>query len=213
MKRDNFIGTRFGQLTVISPFESDLNGLSRWVCKCDCGNETVAYGTNLKRGLTTSCGCKRKEVTREEKTTHGMYGTPLYHSWSGMLQRCKNSNDKLYYRYGGRGITVCEEWNDFENFYQWAIKNNYKPGLTIDRINNDDGYYPENCRWTDRITQGNNTSLNRRITYREITKTIAQWARLFKMDYNTLYRHLAKNDMSDFEKHFNEEDNICEESC
>lgn len=77
---------------------------------------------------------------------------------------------KIYYRYGGRGITVCEEWNDFENFYQWAIKNNYKPGLTIDRINNDDGYYP-------------------------------------------LYRHLAKNDMSDFEKHFNEEDDTCEENC
>lgn len=194
---------RFGRLTVISPFESDLHGHSRWVCKCDCGNEMVAYGTNLKRGLTTSCGCKRKEVTKEKKTTHGMYDTPLYHSWSGMLQRCKNSNDKLYHRYGGRGIKVCEEWNDFENFYQWSIKNNYRPGLTIDRINNDDSYYPENCRWTDRITQGNNTSQNRRIVYREITKTIAQWARLFKMDYNTLYRHLEKNDMSDFEKYFN----------
>lgn len=203
MKRDSFIGMRFGRLTVISPFESDLHGHSRWVCKCDCGNEMVAYGTNLKRGLTTSCGCKRKEVTKEKKTTHGMYDTPLYHSWSGMLQRCKNSNDKLYHRYGGRGIKVCEEWNDFENFYQWSIKNNYRPGLTIDRINNDDSYYPENCRWTDRITQGNNTSQNRRIVYREITKTIAQWARLFKMDYNTLYRHLEKNDMSDFEKYFN----------
>lgn len=202
MKRDDLVGKRFGRLIVIRFEGSDLNGHSCWLCECECGNRTVVAGTNLKRGLTTSCGCRRNEVTSERLTTHGMYGSSLYNCWSGMLQRCKNPNDKLYHRYGGRGIEVCEEWNDFENFYNWAIENNYKPELTIDRINNDDGYYPKNCRWADRITQSNNTSQNRRITYRGITKTISEWARLLGLDYGVLYRHLQKDDMSDFEKYF-----------
>lgn len=205
MKRDDFVGARFGRLTVVSSSESDSNGHSRWLCECDCGKRIVAYGTNLKRGLTTSCGCRRTEVTSKREKTHGMYGTPLYHSWSGMLQRCKNPNDKLYHRYGGRGIKVCDEWNDFENFHRWAVENGYESGLTIDRINNDDGYYPENCRWADRITQGNNTSQNHRVTYHGISKTIAEWARLFGLDYDVLYRRIAKNDMQDFENYFAKE--------
>ena len=205
MKKDNFIGIRFGRLTVIDSYKSDPRGHSRWLCKCDCGNQIVAYGTNLKRGLTTSCGCKRIEVTISREKTHGMSGTSLYNSWSSMLQRCRNENDKLYHRYGGRGISVCDEWNEFKNFYEWSMKNGYQEGLTIDRINNDDGYYPENCRWADRITQGNNTSQNHRVTYRGVTKTIAEWARLFDMDYDVLYRRLRKNEMSDFEIHFSKE--------
>lgn len=192
----------FGRLTVVSSAESDSCGHSRWVCECDCGNQVVIHGTNLKRGLTTSCGCKRIETTRERVKTHGMYGTPMYITWSNMRQRCENSHDKLYHRYGGRGITVCDDWKDFENFHQWAIQNGYDPDLTIDRINNDSGYYPENCRWVDRTTQANNTSQNRKITYCDITKTIAEWARLFEMDYGALYRHIEKDDLSDFEEYF-----------
>lgn len=206
MKKDNLIGTTFGRLTVIDHAESDSRGHSRWVCECVCGNRVVIQGTNLKRGLTTSCGCRRVEVATEHVQTHGMFGTPIYSTWAHMLQRCENPHNKLYHRYGGRGITVCDEWRDFENFHQWAVENGYDPDLTIDRIDNDSGYYPENCRWADRTTQSNNTSQNRRIPYCGMTKTIAEWARLFEMDYGTLYRRIKKNDMRDFERYFKEQD-------
>ena len=123
-----------------------------------------------------------------------------------MLQRCRDPNNKLYHRYGGRGIVVCDEWKSFENFNRWAMDSGYMAGLTIDRINNNKGYYPENCRWVDRITQGNNTSKNRRVSYHGMNKTVAEWARLLEMDYNILYRHLSKNNISDLEKYFEKDD-------
>lgn len=206
MKRDNLVGEKFGRLTVKSSAGSDICGHSMWLCECECGNQVVIAGTNLKRGLTGSCGCRRIEIATERLTTHGMYGTPLYICWSDMLQRCRDPNNKLYHRYGGRGIVVCDEWKSFENFNRWAMDSGYMAGLTIDRINNDKGYYPENCRWVDRITQGNNTSKNRRVSYHSMNKTVAEWARLLEMDYNILYRHLAKNNVSDLERYFEKDD-------
>lgn len=202
MRRDNLVGLHFGRLTVIDFYKTDSCGHSLWLCECSCGNQVIVTGTNLKRGVTTSCGCKRNEIAVDRLKTHGMYGTRLYHSWAGMMRRCNNPNDRLYHRYGGRGISICDEWKDFAKFSKWAVENGYSDDLTIDRINNDKGYYPENCRWTNRITQSNNTSQNHRITYNNITKTIAEWSRVFELSYNTLYRHVMKNDMSDFEKYF-----------
>lgn len=202
MKRDNLIGEHFGRLTVLKFYGTNSCGHSLWECKCSCGNLVTVAGTNLKRGLTTSCGCKRNEITIDRLKTHGMYGTPLYHSWAGMIRRCSNPNDKLYHRYGGRGIAVCDEWKSFEGFYQWSAENGYQSDLTIDRINNDEGYSPNNCRWTDRITQSNNTSQNRKITYNGITKTIADWARLLNLNYDYLYRHLSKGNLEDLENYF-----------
>lgn len=207
MQRDDFIGKQFGRLRVIDFAGIDKCGHARWLCECDCGNIVVKLGTNLKRGLTTSCGCRRVEVAREQKTTHGMYGSRLYNVWSGMIQRCENPNDKLYHRYGGRGICVCNEWYDFENFLDWSLNSGYQPDLTIDRIDNDDGYYPENCRWANRITQGNNTSTNRRITYGGETHTIAEWSRLFGVNYDRLYRRIQKGDMQDFEEYYGIKEN------
>lgn len=135
-----------------------------------------------------------------------MCNTRLHNCWAGMLQRCKNPNDKLYHRYGGRGIAVCSEWESFENFHAWATSNGYSSELTIDRIDNDGGYYPENCRWVDRMTQNNNTSQNHRVSYHGLNKTIAEWSRMVGMDYDRLYRHLIKNDMSDLEKYFEKEE-------
>ena len=122
-----------------------------------------------------------------------------------MKQRCGNTHFKQYHRYGGRGVFLCDEWQEFENFRDWAFDSGYEPGLSIDRINNDDGYYPENCRWADRITQQNNRYNNRFITYADITHTLAEWSRLLNIDYDKLRRRVNRNDMRDFEEYFDTE--------
>ena len=144
-------GRRFGQLTVIE--EGTKTGKeTMWVCVCDCGNKVTVNGNSLRQGKTVSCGCHRKTLL----VTHGLYQTRLHRIWRGMKQRCSNPNKQHYDRYGGRGIKVCDEWeNDFQAFYNWAMSNGYRDDLTIDRIDNDGDYEPSNCQW---ITQAENTS-------------------------------------------------------
>ena len=196
--RESLVDSRFGRLTVIGLDHYDSRHNSHWLCECDCGNQIVVVRGSLTTGNTTSCGCYRQEIS----TTHGLSGGQLYHVWDNMLQRCENENKPFYYRYGGRGIYVCDEWHDFEIFRDWAMENGYEPGLSIDRINNNDGYTPENCRWADRITQANNTSGNRFITYNNDTHTIAEWARIFGIKYGLLRNRVDRNDMRDFEEYF-----------
>lgn len=153
---DNIIGRRFGKLIVVERAEN-IGDYAAWKCKCDCGNETVVTGSNLRSGNTKSCGCL-------SGTTHGMTHTRLYHVWGGMIQRCTNPNAAKYSYYGGRGIRVCDEWcNSFVAFYEWAMANGYDPELpwykcTIDRIDVNGNYEPANCRWVDMKTQNNNKS-------------------------------------------------------
>lgn len=157
-KIKNVIGEKYGRLTVISKSEhKDKNNHSYWNCVCECGNYTTVALHHLTGGRINSCGCLKSEKTIERSTIHGKTNTRMFHIWQGMKRRCYNENDKNYKYYGGRGITVCDEWrNNFTTFYNWAIENGYTDDLTIDRINNDGNYEPSNCRWVTMAQQNRN---------------------------------------------------------
>lgn len=202
---EDLVGRRFSRLVVLSYDHTDRYGYTCWRCLCDCGNETTARGSSLISGLTTSCGCRSRETAREIHTTHGMTNTSLYSTWWDIKTRCLNERSTHHDRYGGRGIFICDDWRlSFEKFRDWAMSSGYEPGLTIDRIDNNDGYYPENCRWADWFTQQNNRSNSRYITYCGEIHTIAEWARLFNVNYATLRLRIQRGDMRDFEKYYGE---------
>ena len=171
-------GMRYGRLVCVSPAERDKNGKTQWLCRCDCGKYKVVTSRNLLR--VVSCGCYKDEVFIRDHVKHGMHNSKLYHVWASMKARCKNQNNPEWHRYGGRGIKVCDEWKDnFESFYEWSMQNGYEEGLSIDRIDNDKGYFPENCRWTTNEVQQNNRCNCTYVEKDGVTKTASEWARLY----------------------------------
>lgn len=176
-------GRRFGRLRVLGENPRRHGKLVMWDCVCDCGKKHLAAGRNLVNGCTKSCGCLARENRAKANFTHGLSGDPLYYIWAGMRDRCNNKNSKFYKYYGARGITVCKRWNKFENFY---MDMHPRPlGLTIDRINNNRGYSPKNCRWVEQRAQVE----NRRTTRLIKGKTAAQWSRECGVpESNILYR-------------------------
>lgn len=156
---------RFGMLTVVGfAYATDKNAY--WKCKCDCGKETVVRGYSLKSGGTKSCGCMARKTVAERSTKHGLYSTRLYHTYRGIKDRCYNKKCNAYHLYGGRGISICSEWdNDFKAFYDWAMKNGYSDELTIDRIDVNGNYCPENCRFVDMKCQQRNKRSNVYVDY------------------------------------------------
>lgn len=188
-KKVEMIGKRFGRLTVLNETERrDKNGNIYYECKCDCGKFVTVIGTSLRRKATKSCGClNREKITKENP----FYKDKLYRVWASMKGRCYNKNNKAYCNYGAREIYICEEWKkDYAAFRDWAVSNNYKDGLTIDRIDNDKGYSPDNCRWVTMKEQQNNKRCNRKITINGETKTVKEWSEYANIQYATLVRRL-----------------------
>jgi len=166
------VGAEFGNWTVLS-----YHGGKKWLCECVCATKRPVLTSALGTGRSQSCGCasgKRQRVpTREGKAQHGMTGTPIHNSWVGMLQRCTDTNHRLYHRYGGRGIAVCERWLEFENFL--ADMGEKPDGYTLERKDNDKGYEPSNCEWLTRTQQTRNRSNTVRVTHEGLTLPLAEW--------------------------------------
>ena len=180
-------GLRFVHLVVTERAGADKHGHVMWLCQCDCGNQKVVKGHKLLSGDYKSCGCMHR------KYSHGHSDTRLYHIWRTMKARCVDPNSHKYHAYGGRGITICEEWlNSFEAFYDWAMSNGYRENLSIDRINNDGSYCPENCRWATAKEQANNTRNNRLLIYNGESHTISEWADITGISAKAIYRRLGR---------------------
>ena len=186
------IGEKYGRLTIIELVGKTAHGSKQYHCLCDCGNETIVLGTELRRGHTKSCGCLFKEVQLKTMTKHGKRYTRIYEIWVGMKQRCENPNKKAYEHYGGRNICICKEWHSFEAFYDWAMANGYKEGLSIDRINNNGNYEPANCRWVTVKEQQNNRRNSHFIEAFGERHTIAEWAEITGLNYGTLKSRLKR---------------------
>lgn len=200
-----FAGQKFNKLTVIkldhiedkifnsSNYKSGKRvlHLEYYLCKCDCGKETIVEKSHLRKNVnaTKSCGCSMG-------THHMSHKNRIYNIWTGIRRRCLSSKQSNidYKNYKGRGITICEEWkNDFKTFYDWAIANGYKDDLTIDRINNNGNYEPSNCRWATKAEQTLNYRRNRKLLFNGKILTIKEISDLLKMKYNTLYMKIRRN--------------------
>ena len=189
MKEINIIGQKFGRLTVLS-FSHSKKYNKYYLCKCTCGNTKIILKGSLLSGKTLSCGCFQKEQASKANTLPGDHSR-LHAILSGMISRCEDPNSNRFYRYGARGITVCNDWkNDPESFCLWALSNGYAPGLTIDRIDNNKGYSPDNCRWVTAFEQSRNTSKNVLITYKGKTQILKDWARELGIKNTTLHNRI-----------------------
>lgn len=180
-KKKDLIGERFGRLLVVENlgYKRERHG-TIWRCLCDCGNEVNVVGHALKKGATVSCGCYARESQSKRAKTHGESKTRLYSIYRGMISRCYCENSGEFYKnYGGRGITVCDAWkSSYENFRDWALNNGYSDELTIDRIDVNGNYCPENCRWITMKQQARNKRKTIRLTYHGVTKSAYDWGEI-----------------------------------
>lgn len=189
-------GRRFGRLTVISHHHKNSYDVSYWLCKCDCGKVKVVRGSAMTTGIVKSCGCYNQELRHLRKTNfkHGFsHKERLYDIWENMKRRCNSPKNARYDFYGGKGISVCNEWlHDYVSFRLWALSNGYSDSLTIDRINNNGNYEPSNCRWATAKVQENNMSRNHILYYNGVSHTISEWASILGMTYSAVNHRVQR---------------------
>lgn len=187
----DLLGQRFDRWLVIAPAPSNSAGQTRWMCRCDCGTERAVYTLNLRRNLSPSCGCKRKDNNRARLTTHGQRHSRAYGIWSGMIQRCHTPTNSSFDRYGGRGIKVCDRWR-----YSFAafLEDMGQPaeGTSLDRVDNDGDYEPGNCRWATIAEQSSNRRDTRKIGYNGESLTLSEWSRRLGLHHMTISDRLKR---------------------
>lgn len=189
----NLLGQKFTRLTVISesPIRSKAGNV-RWVCRCDCGTETMVETASLRRGTTKSCGCLRKEIFINNATKHGYSKKTEHIAWEGMKRRCSNKNDRAYKHYGDRGITVCARWlNSFEAFLR-DVGNRPSSKHSIDRIDNNGNYEPGNVKWSTQKEQNNNTRRNHILIFDGQRHTIPEWSEITGIKSATIHSRIIQ---------------------
>ena len=189
-------GDKFGKWTIIeeiAPKISSNKPRRMFRCQCECGNVGEVQLSCLRNGHSTSCGCEQKKKASISNYKHGLSDKhPLYCVWKNMKKRCNNPNASEYENYGRRGISVCKEWSEnFKNFYDWAINNNWSKELTIDRIDVNGNYCPENCRWANIKTQMNNMTKNHYVEYNGNTYTLSTLSEYLNIPYNIVRYRLS----------------------
>jgi len=183
----DIIGKKYNKLTCV---KKDENKDKRYyIFRCDCGNEKSIIAQNVVGGYSTSCGCVK---SKGNNTKHGGKGTRLYHIWKSMRERCNNPNTNRHHIYHDRGIRICEEWDDFSVFREWALSSGYSETLTIDRVDGNLGYCPDNCRWATYREQANNSSNAKMITYNGKTQSQSAWGREFGIHQSTISDRVRK---------------------
>ena len=183
---------RFGRLTVIKNIGKNKWGNAIWMCKCDCGNNHIVASNKLIQGKTKSCGCLRHDICTKQFEKHGITtnGKPrTFIIWNGMKARCMNPKSVSYKNYGKRGIGICQDWMSFENFHKWAIRNGYEADLTIDRIDNNKDYSPDNCRWLPRKENLLKQRRYTQITINGETKTLCTWSKIISVSRYILFKY------------------------
>lgn len=190
-------GQRFGRWTVIGRADDSITKKGyhniMWHCVCDCGTSKDVRGKSLTEGISKSCGCLMRECVSERMSQHNGFGTRLYAVWNSMRQRCNNPNNQAYENYGGRGISICPQWDDFGVFRAWAESVGYRDDaergeLTLDRIDVDKDYSPDNCRFVDMRTQANNRRRSIIVEYDGESHPLSVWAEILGVQYPTLWK-------------------------
>lgn len=184
-------GQRFSRLLVLNYAGMNRDREALWYCQCDCGITVVVKGSRIRRGVIKSCGCLKRDGSRKSHPVHGMHQTAEYQAWADMLQRCENPKVKAFHRYGGRGITVCERWHEFPHFIA-DMGLRPRKGLTLERVDNSQGYHPGNCEWRSWSKQSRNRVSNRLIVYQGRTKCLTDLAKDAGISPVTLSSRLSR---------------------
>lgn len=196
MQIEDIIGKRYNNYTVVREVEKSNDGHRRFLCKCDCGNERIVYLSHLKTNRRKECElCSFKNINKK----HGMKNSRIYRIWGGMKNRCNNNNSKDFKNYKKRGIKVCPEWNnDFSIFYNWALQNGYSDTLTIERIDVNGNYTPENCKWVPKELQQRNKTTNILINYNGATITASELAHIVGIKPSAMIQRIKRHGVDDY---------------